>query len=444
MRKNDIVEVEITGMTDDGSGVGRFENMAVFVPFALMGEKVRVHIVKVNKSYCIGKLIEVVSPSENRIKADCEYFYKCGGCSYRNVAYEEELSYKENQVKDALWRIGKISVSPFPILGGKRCRYRNKAQFPVCERGAGLYARHSHRVIDIANCVIQNQDSVKILNTVKDFMKEYGVLGYDEEKHSGDIRNIYTRCGEGKTLVCIVTRSKELPYKEKLAEMLLKTKVPLWGIIQNVNPLRTNVVLGRETHLLWGEDFMYDRIGNFKFKISPFSFYQVNPEQTKVLYDTVKRFLGKTEDKIIWDVYCGAGTIGQYTASEAKKLVGIEIVKEAVKNAEENAELNGIENCKYYAGAAEALAPALVKKGEKPNSVILDPPRKGCDKKLLDSVASVKPDSIVYVSCKPSTLARDAAYLREKGYEVSAVQPVDMFPGTPHVECVVLMSKVRK
>ncbi|MBE7012351.1 MAG: 23S rRNA (uracil(1939)-C(5))-methyltransferase RlmD [Ruminococcaceae bacterium] len=443
MQKNDIVEIKITGMTDEGSGVGRYENIAVFVPYALLGETVKAHIIKVNKSYCIGKLMEVIHPSQSRIKSDCDCFYQCGGCSYRNVDYEEELSYKFNQVKDAIERIGKIKTNILPVLGGERCLYRNKAQFPVSETGAGLYARHSHRVIDTDNCVIQNGDSVKILNTVKDFMKEFSVSGYNEESHSGDIRNIYTRTGGGKTLVCIVTRTDSLPHKDELVEKILSLNIPIWGILQNINSNRTNVVLSKEMRLLWGQDFMYDNIGDFKFKISPLSFYQVNPAQTKVLYDTVKKFLGNMENETIWDLYCGTGTIGQYAASQAKRLVGVEITPEAVLNAEENALLNGIKNCIYYTGAAETLAPKLVREGGKPSAVILDPPRKGCDKKLLDAVVSVAPEKIVYVSCKPSTLARDMAYLKEKGYETQIVQPVDMFPGTCHVETCVLLSKLK-
>ncbi len=444
MQKNDIVEIEITGMTDDGSGVGRYNGMAVFVPFALLGEVVRVLIIKVNKSYCAGKLLEVIKPSKGRIKADCEYFYVCGGCSYRNVSYEEELLYKVAHVRDCIERIGKIETNILPVLGGERCRYRNKAQFPVNENGAGLYARRSHRVIDTDNCIIQNEDSVKILNSVKEFMAEHRVSGYNEEKHSGVIRNVYTRYGEGKTLVCIVTRSEELPNKDKLIEKIKSTGVPLWGIVQNINSKRTNVVLGKNIKILFGQGFMYDRIGDLRFKVSPLSFYQVNPAQTKVLYDTVKNFLGETENAVVWDIYCGIGTIGQYAAKNAKKLIGIEIVPEAIEDARENARLNGIKNSEYYVGAAEALAPRLVKSGKRPDTVILDPPRKGCDTALLDSIAMVKPKKIIYVSCKASTLARDLAYLSGKGYKTEIARPVDMFPGTPHVETVVLLSQLKK
>ncbi len=440
MQKNDIVEIEINGMTDDGSGVGRYQNIAVFVPFALVGEVVRVIIIKVNKSYCAGKLLEVIKPSPNRIKADCEYFYACGGCAYRNVVYEEELSYKETHVRDCIERIGKIKANILPVLGGKRTLYRNKAQFPVSHNGAGLYARRSHRVIDTKDCLIQNEDSVKILNAVKDFMAETGTEGYNEETHQGVIRNVYTRSGQGKTLVCVVTRCEEIPHKARLIEKIKETGVPLWGIIQNINPNRTNVVLGRENKTLFGEGFMYDNIGDCKFKVSPLSFYQVNPEQTKVLYDTVKHFLGDTKDKVVWDIYCGIGTIGQYTAKDAKHLVGIEIVPEAVENAKENAKINGIKSAEYHQGSAEDLAPRLVKSGRKPYAVILDPPRKGCDKGLLDCVVKLSPEKIVYVSCKASTLARDLAYLEEKGYKTQIVQPVDMFPCTPHCEVISLIT----
>ena len=441
MQKNDVIEIEISGITDDGSGVGRYENIAVFVPYALLGEVVRVLIIKVNKSYCIGKLIEVITPSKERIKADCEYFYNCGGCSYRNVSYEEELSYKALQVKDAIERIGKIQTNILPVLGGERCFYRNKAQFPVSPDKIGLYARHSHRVIGIDRCVIQNRDSEKILNAVKEFMSEWNVSGYDEETHSGIIRNLYTRFGGGKSLVCIVTRTQSLPHYEALIEKLCGLDIPLWGILQNINPDRTNVVLGKEIKTLFGQDFMYDNIGKFKFKISPFSFYQVNPQQTKVLYDTVKKFLGNVKNETVWDLYCGIGTIGQYAASDAERLIGVEIVPDAVLNAEENARLNDIKNCKYYTGSAESLAPKLLREGGKPSAVILDPPRKGCDKRLLDAVISVSPKKIIYVSCKASTLARDLAYFKENGFQTELIQPVDMFPGTCHVECVALLCR---
>ncbi len=440
MQKNDIVEIEITGMTDEGSGVGRHCTMAVFVPFALFGETVRVIIIKVNKSYCIGKLLEVIKPSPNRIKADCEHFYACGGCAYRNVSYEEELLYKQAHVRDCIERIGKIKAEILPVIGGERTLYRNKAQFPVSHTGAGLYARHSHRVIDTDNCLIQNQAAVKILNAVKEFMAETGVSGYNEEAHTGVIRNVYTRSGQGKTLVCIVTKGEELPYKAQLIEKIKETKVPLWGIIQNINPKRTNVVLGKEIKVLFGEGFLYDNIGDCTFKISPLSFYQVNLGQTKVLYDKVKEFLGDTKEKIVWDIYCGIGTIGQYCAKNAKNLVGIEIVPEAVENAKENARLNSVKNAEYYQGAAEELAPRLVKSGKKPYAVILDPPRKGCEKELLDCVIRLAPKKIVYVSCKASTLARDLAYLQEKGYKTQIVQPVDMFPATPHCEVISLIT----
>ena len=439
MEKNDIVEIEITGMTDDGSGVGRFGGAAVFVPYALVGETVRAHIIKVYKSYSVGKLVEIIKPSESRLKADCEYFYQCGGCAFRNTLYEEELKYKQQHIKDCLERIGKIQTEVLPVIGGERTAYRNKAQFPVDSGGAGLYARHSHRIVKTQSCLIQNEDSVKILQIVRAFMSEYNVEGYDEKTHSGVIRNVYTRSGGGKTIVCIVTKAEEIPHCTEMVDMLRASGVPLWGIVQNINPNRTNVVLGKQMKLLYGQNFMYDNIGDLRFKISPFSFYQVNPKQTKTLYDTVKKFLGDVSEKTVWDLYCGIGTIGQYAARNAKKLVGIEIVPEAVENAIENARINGIKNAEYYAGAAEKLADGLVKKEGRPAAVILDPPRKGCDKRLLDAVAKVKPEKIIYVSCKASTLARDLAYLEASGYKTQIVQPVDMFPATPHVECCVLL-----
>ncbi len=443
MEKNDIVEIEITGTTDEGMGVGRADGIAVFVPYALTGERVRVLIIKVAKSYLVGKLMEVIKPSQSRVKAECEYFYKCGGCQFWNVQYETELEYKRQTVEDCLRRIGGIDIEVPAVIGGRACKgYRNKGQFPVSEDGIGIYAAKSHRVIDVDRCIIQDETNPGVLGCVRDWMKEYNIAPYCEKTDKGIIRHIYTRVGCGGLMVCIVTRTEQLPHSEELVKALrdrLGEKVT--GILQNINKAKTNVVLGRSFKTLWGDDFVIDNIGEYKFKISPLSFYQVNNAQTVVLYNKAMEFAGLTGKETLWDMYCGIGTIGQFMSKGAAKIVGVEIVEDAVKNARENARLNNIENAQYFCGAAEEVAPKLLEKGLKPDVVVLDPPRKGCDVKLLETVSVVRPRKIVYVSCKPSTLARDLKILESFGYKTVKVQPVDLFPRTAHVECVVQLCR---
>lgn len=440
MNKNDIFEIEITGTTDEGDGVGRAEGMAVFVPYALVGETVRVIIVKVMKSFAYGKLMEVIKPSLYRIKAECEYFYKCGGCRFWNVEYEKELEFKRQHVQDCINRIGKIEIDVPMTLGGASCKgYRNKGQFPVANDGIGIYAQHSHRVIDVEKCIIQGDENPEVLGAVREWMAECDVEAYNEEEHSGCVRHIYTRSGDSGVMVCIVTRTETIPNEKRLVEMLKERVQGLSGVLHNYNEKRTNVVLGRRFRTLWGEDYLIDSIGHCKFKLSPLSFYQVNNAQTKVLYDKVVEFAELTGKEVVWDLYCGIGTIGQYLSKSAKKIVGIEVVPQAIENAKENARLNGIENTEYYCGTAEDMAPKL--KGERPDTVILDPPRKGCEESLLKTVARTKAKRIVYVSCKPSTLARDLRILEDLGYKTVKVQPVDMFPRTHHIECTVLLCR---
>lgn len=440
MKKNDIFEIEITGTTDEGDGVGRAEGMAVFVPYALLGETVRVVIVKVLKSYAAGKLLEVVKPSDKRIKAECEYFYKCGGCRFWNTEYGAELEYKRQKVKDCLVRIGGITLEVPPVLGAESCRgYRNKGQLPVSTDGIGIYAQHSHRVVDIDRCIIQDGENAAVVSAVREWMRSCGVEPYNEVTGRGCVRHIYTRSGTEGRVACIVTNTEEIPHSAELVKGLRASVKGLTGVLQSVNTKKTNVVLGKAFKTLWGSDYIIDTIGECRFKISPLSFYQVNRAQTEVLYKKAVELAALTGREVVWDLYCGIGTIGQYMAKKARKIIGIEVVREAVGNARENAILNGIDNAEYHCGTAEAVAPRL--RGERPDTVILDPPRKGCERSLLETVAAVEPKRIVYVSCKPATLARDLRLLSDLGYEATAVQPVDMFPRTPHVECVVLMTK---
>ncbi len=440
MKKNDIFEIEITGTTEEGDGVGRAEGMAVFVPYALLGERVRVLIVKVLKNYAAGKLLDVITPSPSRIKSQCEYFYRCGGCRFWNVDYETELLYKRQKVEDCIRRIAKLGLAVPHVLGAKeQCGYRNKGQFPISRDGIGIYAQHSHRVIDIDKCIIQDKTNPYILKAVRKWMSEYSIEPYDEQTGKGCIRHIYTRCGDSGIMVCIVTNCENLPHSDELVEALIQNVEGLSGVLQNYNNKRTNVVLGTRFRTLWGSDYITDKLGDCTFKLSPLSFYQVNKAQTEVLYSISPEFAGLSGGEIVWDLYCGTGTIGQFMAGSAKKIVGIEVVPQAIANAKENAALNGIKNCEYHCGTAEAVAPKLI--GEKPDVVILDPPRKGCEESLLQTVAKTGAKRIVYVSCKPSTLARDLKILTELGYKAEKLQAVDLFPRTPHIETVVVLTK---
>ena len=334
-----------------------------------------------------------------------------------------------------------LDAEILPEKGAKNIRhYRNKAQFPVSSDGIGIYAKKSHRVVEIDSCLIQSQDTENIVRAVKKWMEEYKVAPYDEKTDSGSVRHIYTRSGKKETMVVIVTRDEALKGADRLIELITKVEKKVCSIMQNINTKRTNVVLGDKIKLIWGNEYIVDSIGDKSFKISPFSFYQVNNEQTKVLYDLAAEFADVKSSDIVWDLYCGIGTIGQYAAPNAKKVVGVEIVESAVLNARENAKLNGLKNFEYYCGLADEMAPELLKKGLRPDIIFLDPPRKGCDTALLDTVAKSGSEKVIYISCKPSTLARDLLYLTRNGYSIEKIQPVDLFPRTPHVETIVLLS----
>lgn len=442
MNKNDVFEIEITGMTDDGSGVGRAEGIAIFVPYTIIGETVRVHIIKVYKTYAIGKLLEVVVPSENRIKSECKYFYRCGGCQLWHMDYDAELEYKYNKVKDCLKRIGGIDTEVSPIVGSESvCRYRNKVQLPVSEGGIGFYRRNSHDVTDMDNCMLQSEYVSSIVAQIRLWMVEADIEPYNEKTGKGILRHIYIRSGDGGIMVVLVVTSPEVPETDNLIHKLKQLDLPILSIICNINSKQTNVILGQRNITLYGSEAITDKIGDVEFEISPNSFYQVNKEQTYKLYSIARRMAGLSGKETVWDLYCGIGTIGQFMASQAGKIIGVEVVPQAVEDARRNAAKNDLSNTEYYCGAAEKIAPILVKKGERADVVILDPPRKGCDEVLLDAVIKTSPKRIVYISCKPSTLARDLKYLSSKGYKTEEIVPVDMFPRTSHVECCVLISK---
>ncbi|KOC52791.1 RNA methyltransferase [Clostridium botulinum] len=464
VEKNKEYIVEILSLGFEGEGIAKIDNYAIFIPEAMIGEKVKIKIVKVKKNFAYGKLIEILETSKNREIPVCDIYTRCGGCSIQHFNYDAQLEFKKNRVKDCLERIGKLQVitkeeKNISYLDNKSAilhdtlgmenpyRYRNKVQLPVGEENGeikiGFYAPRSHDIIDMDICHIQDEVGDKVVTIIKEWMKNYNIKPYNEEKNTGFIRHIMVRRGfnTNEVMVVIVTRTNELPYKEELIELILKNIDGVTSIVQNINSKKTNVVLGLNNITLYGKDYISDYIGEFKFNISPLSFFQVNPIQTEVLYNKALEYAALTGNEVVFDAYCGTGTISLFLSKNAKKVYGVEIVEDAIENAKINAKENNVNNAEFIVGKSEEVIPNLIKQGIKADVVVVDPPRKGCDKSLLDAIGNMKPDRIVYVSCDPGTLARDLAILDELGYATKEVQPVDMFPQTGHVENVVLLTR---
>lgn len=446
MKKNDVYEIEITGYTSEGEGTGRVLSFVVFVPFSCVGDVLKVRILKVKKTYAYGKIEEIISKGASRIEPCCKSFAKCGGCHMQHISYEEELSFKTEKVYNAFKKIANIDILPEKIIGSLNIKnYRNKAQFPVgidnYDPICGFYAKNSHNIIKIENCEIQNEHTNKINNAVLSYMKSYNILPYDEATHFGVVRHIYSRATKNEIMVVIVTNTKKLPYVDKLIENLLSLDINIVSIMQNINDKKTNVVQGSEFKTLWGKNEISDHIGNLRFDISPQAFYQVNSMQTEKMYNKVLEFANLTGKETVFDLYCGIGTITLFLSKFAKKTYGIEIVNEAVLNARHNAQINNINNATFYAGLAEDVTQKLYSDGVYADVVVVDPPRSGCDIKLLNTIITMKPQKIVYVSCDVATLARDVKILSQNGFAVKKVQPIDMFPRTFHVECVVMLQR---
>lgn len=440
-------EVYIDNMAHEGQGVGRIGGVATFVEGALIGEKVVAQIDKVYKNYVISHVVEILEKSHDRVKPLCSYANKCGGCSFQHLSYEGQLKYKTQKVKDNLERIGKVYTKVHEIIGMKEPqRYRNKAQFPVGmldgEVVTGFYAPRSHDIVPIESCMIQNEISDNIARTVRNWIKKYNVSVYDEKAGKGLIRHIVTRVAfkTGEVMVILVVNGKHIPYKEQLIDALKKEIKGLKSVVLNINTKRTNVIMGKDNITIYGSDNIIDYIKDIKFEISPLSFFQVNPVQTEVLYGKVLEYADLKGNETVIDVYCGIGTISLFAAQKAFFVYGIEAVHQAVEDAKRNAYINGIKNVEFISGQAEKVMPELVDKGVKADVVIIDPPRKGCDIPVLEAIVNMNPQKIVYVSCNPSTLARDLRYLDDKGYKTMEVQPVDMFPYTHHVESVCLIT----
>lgn len=451
VQKNEIVEIEITGMTTQGAGVGHYQGMAVFTPLTAPGDVARVRVVKAAKNYAYGRLEELVSPSPDRMEPDCPCFAQCGGCCYRHITYEAELGIKEARVKDALTRIGGFRSLPVrPILGAdSRDGYRNKALLPLGTKkdgslSMGFYAVNSHRIVDCEDCRLQPEEFNRAMGAFREWAAAYGDPVYDEATHSGRMRRLYLRKGEmtGQILACVVVNGNGLHHESELIEALKQAVPGLASVVVNSNRERTNVALGQKCRTIYGMDTIEDTLCGLRFKLSPLSFYQVNRTQAERLYEVAARYAGLTGQELLLDLYCGAGTIGLSMAGMARRLLGVEIVPQAVENARENARLNGIENAEFFCGDAGEAARMLAERGERLDVIVLDPPRKGCSPDLVRTVAEFGPKRIVYVSCDPATLARDLKLFAELGYPPVEAMPVDMFPGTAHVETVVLLSKL--
>lgn len=471
--KNDCVELTIEDIGVSGEGIGKVDGYTLFVKDTVIGDVVRVKIMKAKKNYGYARLMDIIKPSKDRVEPACPIARQCGGCQIQAMNYNTQLKYKQKLVKDNLLRISGLTegvdYEMCEILGmDTPFRYRNKAQYPVGEDKdgnivMGFYAGHTHSIIACPDddCMLGHRDNAFILNAVKEWMKEYRVRAYNENIHKGTVRHVLVRTGyhTDEVMVCLVT--KKMLRKEAadgLVKAIQKLKLNVASLVVNINKEDTNVILGKECITLYGRPYIEDYIGDIKFQISPLSFYQVNPKQTEVLYNKALEFAGLKGNESVWDMYCGIGTISLFLAKKAGKVYGVEIVPQAIEDAKNNAKINNIDNAEFFVGKAEEVVPAFYKKQTgvqsdkdstdskeydmtRPDVVVVDPPRKGCDKKLLDTIVSMTPDRIVYVSCDSATLARDLKLLVEYGYKVEKVQPVDQFGNTVHVETVVLLSQ---
>jgi len=447
LRPGQVIQVQIHGLGHSGEGVGRHDGLTIFLPGGAPGDLLQARIIEVKKNYAKAELVAVIQPSADRVQPPCPVVGECGGCQLQHIAYPAQLRIKRQQVVDALERLGKLqNVIVHETLGmDSPWLYRNKAQFPVgLVRGrlvAGFFAFGSHRIVDIDHCEIQHPLGNQIMREVKELARHFGVPIYDERTHRGVLRHILARVGRGsgQAMAVLVTNGPEFPAGKKIATALMERVPGLVGVAQNINPAQTNVVLGRKTRLLAGQESITDYIGDLEFAISPVSFFQVNPEQTEVLYGKALAYAGLTGSDTVIDLYCGIGTISLFLARQAKEVIGIELVPDAVEDAQANAERNRIGNARFICADAAVELPNLVAKGTRADVIVVDPPRKGCDEPVLRAMAETGAKRIVYVSCNPATLARDLGLLAAMGYRTVEVQPVDMFPQTAHVECVALL-----
>ena len=453
LKKNQIIPLTIEGISSDGSGVGRWEGEAIFIPGTAPGDLLDARIVKDCGRYAFGIIEKLVTPSADRIPLDCPAAGPCGGCALRHLDYAAELRAKEEIVADAFRRIGGLDLAVHPILPSPEVdRYRNKVQFPVGrdKNGApciGFYAGRSHRIIPCPDCKLQPTILNEIANALCGLFGQYGLPPYDEETGQGLLRHIFLRQGKhsGQIMVCLVCTRGRLPHSEEITRALLEKFPEITTILLNVNPQKTNVILGQETKTLYGPGYIQDTLCGVPVQLGPLSFYQVNTLGAEQLYQVAAEYAAPSPEDLLLDLYCGMGTIGLSMAHQCKELIGVEIIPEAIESAKSNAARMGAEiaaKSRFFCADAGQAATQLAAEGLTPDIIVLDPPRKGCDEATLSAVVRMAPRRLVYVSCNPATAARDAAWLAKEGYRVERIQPVDMFPRTKHVECVILLSKL--
>lgn len=462
-KKNDILTVEITDMGVDGEGIGKVDGFTLFVKDTLIGDVAEVKIMKAKRQYGYARLMKLLTPSPDRVEPACSVARTCGGCQIQALSYSKQLEFKKNKVRGNLIRIGGFAEEfideIMEPIGGMEdpFHYRNKAQYPMGtdKEGnliAGFYAGRTHQIIPNLDCALGSEMNRVILEKILAFMNQYKLTAYDEETRKGLVRHILIREGFAtkEIMVCLIINGTKLPHSEKLAEVL--AKIPgMTSITLSINEENTNVIMGKQIHVIWGQSYITDYIGNVKYQISPLSFYQVNPAQTEVLYGQALKYAGLNGNETVWDVYCGIGTISLFLAQKAKKVYGVEIVSQAIEDARRNAEINGIQNAEFFVGEAEEVLPSYYAQyakdhpGESAHAdvIVVDPPRKGCEESVLQTMVNMQPERIVYVSCDSATLARDLKYLSGNGYELEKVCAVDMFPHTVHVETVVLLSQLK-
>ena len=449
MKKDDLIEVTIEDLSEEGTGIGKFEGMTFFIKDAVIGDRVRAKIMKMKKNYGFARLMEVLTPSPDRVEPLCPVARQCGGCQIQAMSYEAQLAFKTRKVESNLKRIGKFEEIPMESIIGMEdpFHYRNKAQFPFGKNRdgkiiTGFYAGRTHSIIENTSCHLGKEVNEEILEKILAWMNAFHVEPYNEATGKGLMRHSLIRCGfrTGEIMVCLVINGRKIPGEEALVDSL-KIIPGMTSISLNVNKEKTNVILGREVINLWGRPYIEDYIGEVKYQISPLSFFQVNPVQTERLYGKALEYAGLTGEETVWDLYCGIGTISLFLARKARKVYGVEIIPDAIEDARRNASLNGFTNTEFYVGKAEEVLPEKYEKeGVRADVIVVDPPRKGCDENLLSTMVKMQPERIVYVSCDSATLARDLRYLCDNGYELKRVCPADMFPQTVHVETVVLLS----
>lgn len=451
LQENQILDVEIIDLNHMGKGVAKSDNLVIFVDDVIPGDIAKIKITEIKKNYALGELITIIKPSENRIDSACGFFEQCGGCQLMHMNYEEQLKYKRERVINELKRAGVNTeeVTVNDTLGMKTpFRYRNKTTFSVTEKNndifIGPYEQGTYNTVDISGCLIQSREADEVVNLFKNLMIKYKIDAYDKMTGKGIVRNIIIRNNRNNELmIVIVTTIENFKNKEEFIDNLVSINSNIKTVIQNINNKNTNLVMGRKNKVLYGQGTINDTIDDLSFVISPEAFFQVNPEQTEKLYQTAIQYADINKDEVCFDIYCGIGTISLMAAKYAKKVYGVEIVEQAVVDARANALNNNIHNVEFFAGKAEEVVPKLYKQKIKADVVIVDPPRKGCEKPVIDTIINMSPKKVVYVSCNPSTLARDIKLLEEGGYKLIKAQPVDMFPWTVHVECVVLMQNVK-